>query len=69
MQRRHVVVSLVALLSLALGAGTFALAAPKAKAAKKAGAPVVVEVNNGKTARGPSACHRRAPNLRKTNVF
>jgi cyclophilin family peptidyl-prolyl cis-trans isomerase len=44
MQRRHVVVSLVALLSLALGAGTFALAAPKAKAAKKAGAPVVVEV-------------------------
>jgi cyclophilin family peptidyl-prolyl cis-trans isomerase len=46
MQRRHVVVSLVALLGLALGAGTFALAAPKAKdkAAKKAGAPVVVEV-------------------------
>jgi cyclophilin family peptidyl-prolyl cis-trans isomerase len=42
MQRRHVVVSLFAVLALALGAGTFALAAPKAKA-KKAG-PVVVEV-------------------------
>jgi peptidyl-prolyl cis-trans isomerase A (cyclophilin A) len=42
MQRRHVVVSLVAVLALALGAGTFALAAPKAKAKKAA--PVVVEV-------------------------